>query len=396
MKKKILFLIHTLNGGGAERVLANIVQHIDKEKFDITVTTIVNEGVYIDEIKKVKGVRYRYIFNSYFKKSRKDSNNRYNQSTTKIMNKIWDAYKWLIKNAFNKITYIMSIRRKYDIEVAFLEGMCAKIISASPNKKSKKIAWIHTDITTLTKSSTTFKNEEEERECYKKFDKIVCVSNGVREAFIKKTGISKNVIRQINPINDKEIITKSEEIIEKVKKSERFVICSVGRLIHEKGYDRLLRCQKKLLDSGLNTELWIIGEGEERKKLEQYIEQEKLGDTVKLLGFENNPYKYIKNSDLFVSSSRVEGLSSVLCEAVILGKVIVTTECPGVSEILGNKGSRGAVITENNEEALYEGLYNIISNKELYKEYKEKAKSKNKKFVLEKQIKSIERIFERL
>ena len=378
--KKMLILIHTLNGGGAEKVLVNLVKNINKEKYSITVMTIVNEGIYIKDIQEIKGVKYKYMFNSFFKQARAKKK----KIPIKAMNIIWSLYRWYIKNLFNEKSYKHFIKEKYDIEVAFLEGMCAKIISKSPNTKSKKAAWIHTDLTVLKKSSKTFKNEKEEIDCYKKFNKIICVSSGVKDTFIKKMGFSENIITKINPINSKDIIEKSNEEVYDIQRDDDFLICSVGRLIPEKGYDMLIRCHKRLLENGIKNKLWIIGEGNERSNLEKYIKNNRLEDTVKLLGFKNNPYKYMKMIDLFVCSSKVEGLSTVLCESIILNKPIVTTNCPGVSDVIG-ESENGAIITNIDEDSIYNAIARVITDKKLYNDLLEKVKERSKKFVIEKQ-----------
>ncbi|MEG1705654.1 MAG: glycosyltransferase [Clostridia bacterium] len=388
--KKVLFLIHTLNGGGAEKVLVNLITHLDKEKYDITVMTIVNEGIYIDKILDIPGVKYKYIFNTFFDKFRKDKEYKYNKYYIKLMNIIWTIYKFIIK--YFKISKIV-ITEKYDIEVAFLEGMCAKIIANSNNKEAKKIAWIHTDLNKLTKSSLTFKNKQEEIECYKKFDKIICVSKGVRKQFAKKMGFSDKVIVKLNAINSEEILKLSREKVTDIKKPEGFLIVSVGRLIPEKGYDRLLSIHKRLIEEGIKHTLWIIGDGNDKEILQKYIIDNNLQKTAKLLGFKDNPYSYIKLSDLFVCSSRVEGLSTVLCEAMILSKPIVTTRCPGVSELLGNT-NKYAFITKNEEEDLYFGLKLVLTDKEIYNKYVKRAKEKSSSFVLEESVKEIEQVLD--
>lgn len=389
--KKILFLIHTLNGGGAEKVLVNLVKGLDKDKYQITVMTIVNEGIYIDELKKLPNVTYRYIFNSFFKKYRLNKGHKYNKIAIKCMNKIWKGYRSFIKNHNNRFISSFFIHEKYDVEIAFLEGMCAKIISNSANKHSKKIAWIHTDLTKLKKSSNAFKNEEEEIACYKKFDNIICVSKGVKKAFIQKMGFSDRVEVKLNPINSNEIIESAKERIEDVVRPDGFLICSVGRLIKEKGYDRLLNIHKRLLNEGLYHHLWIIGEGKERENLEKFIQVNKLENTAHLLGFKENPHKYVKASDLFACSSRVEGMSTVLCEAIILQKPIVTTRCPGVTELLG-KTNEYAFITENDENDLYEALKLVISNPDIYQKYLKRVREKSNMFVIKEQIKEIEEL----
>ena len=386
---KILFLIHTLAGGGAEKVLVNLIENMDKNEFDISVMTIVDYGVYVDKIKEMPGVKYNYIFKSFFKETLKDSNNKHYKIAKKVMDCIWKFYDIVIKYFFNEKKYRKYIKEEYDIEVAFLEGKSAKIISKSPNTKSKKFVWIHTDLTKLTKSSKIFINSNEEKKCYKTFDKVGCVSQGVKRAFIKKTGFSENVERHINPINAEEIIKESKETVTDIQKPDKLLLCTVGRLIPEKGYDRLLKCHKRLLDEGIEHELWILGEGVERNNLEAYIRENKLENSVKLLGYKTNPYPYMAKADLFVSSSRVEGFSTVLCEAIILGKPIVATRCPGTVEIAGRKGT-GTIITKNDEEGLYEGLKKMITDKEFYNDCLEKVKVRAQRFELDKQIKNIE------
>ena len=188
--KKLLFVVHTLQVGGAERVLINLLKRIDKSKYDITLLSVVNDGIYIDEIKKIEGVKYKYIFDTFFKKSREDDKSKNHKICKKIMGYIWKIYILLMKY-FPRMLYKNSVKEKYDVEIAFLEGKIAKIVSNSTNKDSKKIVWIHTDINNVS-GINIFKNIEEERECYKKFDKIICVSEHVKKRFSQKTGIKEN------------------------------------------------------------------------------------------------------------------------------------------------------------------------------------------------------------
>ena len=366
--KKVIFVTHTLLAGGAEKVLVNLIEKMDKSKYDITVMTIVNDGVYIEEIKKIEGVKYKYIFNAFFKKQRAERGYKNNNIYFKIMNIIWKIYNKILKYTSNKLIHKIHIGNKYDVEISFLEGKPAKLVSSSQNKKSKKIAWIHTDLINFNKSSSAFKNEIEENNCYSKFDEIVCVSEEVKNQFTKKTNINKNVKIIHNIIDMNEIKQKAKEKVTDIKKPNNLLICTIGRLIHEKGYDRLLEVCKKLRAEGHKYTLWIIGEGYQREQLEKYIAKNKLGNTVKLLGYKNNPYKYLKMADIFVCSSRVEGLSTVISEAITLEKVIVTTKCPGVSEILG-KDNSFACVTKNNKEDLYQGLKKVLEDTELYKMY---------------------------
>lgn len=389
--KRLLFVVHTLQVGGAERVLINLLKNIDKKKYSITVLAIVNDGIYREELKKIKGVKYKYLFSTYFDKAKKDEKSRFHKQALIMMDLIWKMYILLMKY-FPRALYKKAIKEKYDVEIAFLEGKISKFVAHSTNKQSKKIAWIHTDINNVSKINV-FKSLEDEKKCYQKFDKIVCVSSEVKKIFSEKLGIENNVYVQINPIDSKDIIEKSKEPIVEDLNNKGLIVCSVGRLVKEKGYDRLLEVHKKLIEESILHTLWIIGEGEDRKKLEDYIEKKHLEETVNLIGYTDNPYKYVKHCDIFVSSSRVEGLSSALVEATVLEKIILTTNCAGTKEIVGENG-QVAIIVENNKEELYKGLKKLLTDWETRKKLSENVKARSKKFDIVSSVKAIEKLID--
>ena len=388
--KKVLFVLHTLQVGGAEKALINILKNIDKNKFSVTVLSLVDDGPLLDEVKSIKGINYKYIFKAYFKKTRLNRQSRFYKIANMIMSFIWKIYLRKIINSSDKL-YKKYIKEHYDIEIAFLEGKVAKFVSNSNNKDSKKIVWIHTDINKCI--NTIFRNKDEEISCYKKFNKIVCVSNDVKNKFIQKTGIHDRICVQINPVDSNDIIKKSEELITKDINNNGLIICSVGRLVKVKGFDRLLIVHKKLIDNGIFHTLWIIGDGIERKKLQDYIKANRLEKTVNLIGYTNNPYKYIKKADVFVCTSRVEGLSTAIIEATVLEKVIVTTDCPGCKDILCDN-NENALIVDNNTDSIYEGLKKIITDENYRMKCQKNIKERSKMFNLETTIKQIESIIE--
>ncbi len=378
MKKKILFVIDILRGGGAEKVLVDTVKYLDKDKFDITVLSVFDGGKYVDEIKKY--VNYKYIFPEY-----KQSN-----TFNRILNSIrYRIAKFRLRNMNPKLLYRKVIKEKYDYEVSFLEGYSSSIVSCSPNKSSYKIAWIHTDLIKNPWSKNYYKYRSE-KDIYIRFNKIICVSEDVKRAFIEKFNITKGIEVRYNVVNETMIIDKSKQDIDDIDVPNKFKIVSVGRLSKEKGYMNLLEVHKKLINDGFDCELWIIGEGEQKKVLDEYISNNKLYNSVKLLGFKSNPYKYLAKSDLFVCSSITEGFSTVVTEAIILGIPVVTTDCAGMNEILGN--SDYGLITDNSIEGLYQGLKNILEDNHIYKYYKSKAIERSNYFKLEERIKEIENL----
>ena len=393
MKKKLLIAVHTLQLGGVEKIVINLLKKMDKEKYDITLLSIVDDGIFKKDVVNIPGIKYKYFFKGYFKKSRNDINSKYYKISTKAMNMIWKWYLFLMKY-FPKYLYKKNIKEVYDIEIAFLEGKVAKIIANSSNEKSKKVVWIHTDIENITRKNM-FTSLDEEIECYKKFNKIVCVSTDVKFHFCHKTGITDNVVVQMNPINIKEILEKSNEPIKEELKHDGIIICAVGRLAYEKGYDRLLKVHRKLLREHIKNTVWIVGEGLERDRLEEYIRDNHLEETVQLIGYSQNPYKYVKASDIFVCSSRIEGLSSVVIEAAVLGKPIITTLCSGMKDILDDDNTN-ALIVPNHTYNLYKGLKKLILDENLRKYYQDNVKNTTQKFDINTVIASIDKMLESL
>ena len=390
MKKKLLFVVHTLQIGGAEKILVNILKYISKRKYEITVLALVDDGVLVDEVTNIEGVTYKYVFKSYFKKARANKKSKFHKIATNIMSSIWKRY--LKKMKYNsRELYEKYVDEKYDVEIAFLEGKVSKFVSCSTNKESRKIAWIHTDINTGT--NPIFIDDEDEKRCYNTFDKIACVSREVRNRFIQKTGRSNNVLVQINPVDCLDILDKAKEEFTIKKNNDVPVVCTVGRLVQVKGYDRLLEVHKRLIDEGVMHELWIVGDGVERKKLEDYIKKNKLEKSARLMGYSNNPYKYVKNADIFVCASRIEGLSTVIVEATILEKVIVSTDCPGAKEILGDDNECGLVV-ENDAVGIYEGLKAVLTDNSLMEKLQTNIKKRSELFNLRNSIGQIEDIID--
>lgn len=347
---KLLFLINSLSGGGAEKVLIDIIKNLDREKYDITVCTIFNEGIYREEIPQ--HIKYRSVI-------KKPNGIKYSL--------FWRMLKYLPR----KWTYRLFIGGGYDVEVAFLEGLSTLLLSGSTCKK--KIAWMHTDIIENDFISPYFRSDADHISVYKSYNKIVFVSTLSLNQFVKRFGDfgEKQVI--YNFVDKKAIIEKASEGIslQKVKNENLPVVCSVGRLIPIKGYMRLLSVHKRLIDEGINHNLWLLGTGDEESNLSEYIKENNLSDTVKLWGFQKNPYPYINKSDIYVCSSFAEGYPLSVAEALVLEKPIVATNCTGPSEIIGD--SVYGLLVENDEEGIYTGLKSLLLSPEKYAQVKQKA-----------------------
>lgn len=378
MKKKILFINNSLYGGGAEKILQTLLNNLDYNRYEITLYSLFKENI---STNYPLNIHYKYIYHQF----KTDDSFLYKLSVRLRNIFISFIYKYLSPKVF----YYLFIRGKYDTEIAFIEGYATRIISGSTNKKSTKIAWVHIDLKENHWTSIAYKNYQEEVNCYQKFNHIICVSNSVLKSF-KELFPSTNTAKvKYNPINDTEIRLLAAQKIEHTQKSENKIrLISIGRLVSQKGYDRLFSIIYQLKKEGYNLSINILGDGPDKELLENYVKDKKLNETINLMGFCNNPYPYLKNADLFVCSSRSEGYSTVITEALILGTPIITTNCAGMNELLGN-GEYG-LITENNENSLYKGLKFLLDNPHIIKRYKIKATERGNNFRLKHLINEID------
>ena len=365
---KILFFIPSLAHGGAEKVLVNLVNNMDKSKFDITVQTLFAGGV--NEQFLNKDIKYKYCFKKTFR-----------------------GNSQILKMFSPKSLYKKFIKEHYDIIVSYLEGPTARIVSGCTDGETKLVSWIHVEQHTKEKASYSFKSYDEAKLCYGKFNKTICVSEYVKNDFGNIFDNVKNIEVLYNTIETDQIINKAEESIDDCffdKKVKTLV--AVGTLKKSKGFDKLIRIHKRLLDYGILHNIIILGQGPEKDKLSSMISEFHVEDSFKLLGYNTNPYKYIKNSDMFVCSSVAEGFSTAATEALVVGTPVVTVEVSGMKEMLGENNEYG-VVTENNEDALYEGIKKMLTTPGMLDDYAKRAKERGKEFSTEKTVKAVEEMF---
>lgn len=351
-KKKLLFMTCHLYQGGVDRVAVDIVNGLDKEKYDVTLMVLFKfdpNRFNIDPKVKVKSV-----FKTYFK------------GLTKFL--------MLLPP---KLLYKFIVKEKYNYEIAFQAGVPTWLLANVPKDEVKRYAWMHgLDMDNISN--------------HKNYDNIIFVSDEVRQEFSKVFDDKDKLILKYNPLEYEKILNLSNENINENYKSDLPIICTVGRLSQEKGYIRLLECHKNLLEKGFKHYLWFIGDGDLKIEMEKYIYENKLDDTVKLWGFQTNPYKFIKASDIYVCSSFNEGFSIAATEAVLLEKPVVTTQVCGMKELLGE--SEYGIITQNNTESLCKGLQNML-NEQTIEYYTKKSKIRSEEFCKINKLKLIEELF---
>ena len=242
-----------------------------------------------------------------------------------------------------------------------------------------------------------FRNVEEAKKCYSKFDKIICVSNTVKQIFLDTSKLNEDNVEVLYNTNETEqILIKSREEVDDIDFSDEVInVCSVGKITGTKGYDRLARVHKRLLEEGLNHHIYILGIGEDEDKINKYLKENNLQDTYTLVGFRDNPYKYVSKCDLFVCSSLREGFSTAVTESLVVGTTVVSTLCSGAQELLGCNNEYGLVV-ENSEEGIYQGMKKLLEDRVLLDYYKEKSKERGSFFSKEKTIESVENMIDSL
>lgn len=172
-------------------------------------------------------------------------------------------------------------------------------------------------------------------------------------------------------------------------------ICSVAKLVSTKGFDRLLNVHKRLTDEGIRHTVYIIGSGEEEANLRRKIREYDVANSFILLGFKENPYRYVSRCDLYVCSSRREGFSTAVTESLIVGTPVVSTDCSGAGELLGEHNEYGIVV-ENSEEGIYRGIKKMLSEPDTLAYYKKMAEQRGHFFSREKTVLAVEEMIEEL
>ena len=344
-RKKILFIITGLVGGGAEKALMNLLGVIDKNAYDINLLVIFADRVGNEKISDVKVCT---LF----------------PAAKNILYKL-AKHLYINLGIDSLIRYITlkKIQKKYDTIVSFLEGDSLLYHSFLYVRAQNNVSWVHTDFVENHWSKRHFVANDEYK-AYVSLDKLVFVSEYAKKQFAKVFDLPDKVKQYVcaNVINVDEIMAKSLEPINDIIKT-KFTICSVGRLEAVKGYDMVINAAKILKERNIDVDFWILGTGSQENLLKELLRQCQCEDMVNFLSYKDNPYPYMKLADVYLSSSYAEGLPLVLCEAQCLGKPIIATRTIGALELL--KDNVNNRLVEFSASAIANQIEDCIMNKEL-------------------------------
>lgn len=308
--KNIAIIISSLKGGGAERVVSNITMNLPKDKYKIYLILFDSSSIAYPYTGELIDIDIKANNNPFMKTI----------------------------NFIRRYFRIKKIKRKYKIDtsISFLGG--PNLLNILTKNKDKVVVSVRGYMSKQSKGIYTWIGKRLMKKTYNNADMVVAVSNLIKNDLITNYNINENKVLTIyNPYDLEKISNLSQDPIEDEYNSifKGKVVITVGRLNHLKGHWHLIRAFKKISDYDENIKLVILGEGELRKYLQGLIDNLNLNNNVYLLGFKNNPYKYIKKSSIFVLPSLSEGFPNALAEAMACGIPVISSDCKsGPREIL--------------------------------------------------------------
>lgn len=324
--KNILFVITSFRHGGTNKSLENLLSLLDTEKYQVDVFAMEHYGPYESKLPYCTILpkdKWLHALIAQFRDTKGIT--KLSSITLKVLRKLMTSLgmnlsEYLYKNAIHSI----SKNKSYDTVIAFSEG--APTAFAQHFKAPNKIAWIHCDY----ESYMLLNNHPDETKMYQAYQSIVCVSDFTKDRFCKIIpSLSCKACAIHNVINVSEVKHLSEKIInEKYYNEDVFNIVSVGRINIIKRFDEIPQIARTLLDKGYKFN-WILigpeGEPHEQKCLLENIKKYRVQDTFIWIGEKDNPYPYIKNSDLLVNISISEACPYVINEAKVLHIPVICT-----------------------------------------------------------------------
>ncbi len=329
-KSCLLFVIPSLIGGGAERVFLNLINHIDKAKYDIHLAVGSKQGEYV-----------KYLSSDII--IHEVGHTRASKSIYSLLNIVWKLKPDIV---FATLGFVVS----------------SSIASIFFPKKTKLVARFGNTV-------SSYLNEIKENNIFKYFiyyflnyvtlylsDIVVVQSEYMKKDLLDTFSLNKKITAKIikmnNPVDlgniNKLAGSKIVNLTNLYHLSGPHFI-SIGSFKKQKGFDILLKAFKIVQEKLPEATLTILGEGDEREQLELLISKFHINDNVFLPGFSDNPYTMLICADIFVSSSRYEGFSNAVLESLVLGLPVVATDCPsGIRELVENEKNGWLVSMQGN------------------------------------------------
>lgn len=340
-KKKLLFIMESLGIGGAEKSLLTLLSRLDYENYDVDLFLFRHNGELMKFLPKNVHLLPEDDTYKIFDKNWKTAPFNYLKRTD--IKRFWHSMLYLfgcirqrilrkpLYIGWNHVRYLFSVHSiETDIAVAYLERKCIYFVNEKVSAK-KKIGFIHNDYSIY---PYDYKCDQE---AFGSYDWIATVSDHCKAVLIKIFPEYKNKFLVIkNMVSSQMIHALAEEPLPEniTRKPGEKIIVTVGRLVHQKGYDIAVQICQELVHNGMKLKWYAVGEGPERKALQDQIDKLGLHEIFVLVGAQTNPYNWMKMADIYVQPSRFEGFGITVAEAKVLGKPIVCSDIPEFREQL--------------------------------------------------------------
>ena len=379
MKKKIFIFSHAMEIGGAERALLGLLNSIDYSKYEVDLFLLKHSGELMPLIPKQVNLLPEISQYSAIMKpmvlALKEGQIKVvlGRLCGKLKAKLYD-----IKHALNRsavaieyshkhtVKYLPKVNNEhYDIAISFLTPHY--IVSEKVNA-DKKIAWIHTDYSTIEL------DVKSELAMWSKFDNIVSISDAVTRAFLSTFPSLENKIVKIENILSKNFIEEQADLfnVKNEMTGDSVKLLSIGRFCEAKNFDNVPEIASIIKSKGVDFKWYIIGYGADENLIKSKIAQYNMENTVIILGKKENPYPYIKACDIYVQPSRYEGKCVAVREAQILNKpVIITNYASSKSQL--QDGFDGVIVPMDNQ-GCADGIVKVIDDKDLQNQLIENTK----------------------
>ena len=347
--KNILIVANKMNMGGTEVSLLNTIKELKKKNVKITLALLKKEGIYLEKVPK--DIKIIEILNE-------KQNKLFEKTNFKRILMIFN-FKFIFMKILKKINpvkmYIKLLKEieenneNYDIAIDFHGyGYFGTAYVIEKVRANKKIMFIHDE------KIDCLKNVEN---WIDRFDKIFCVSKSCINIVKKRYAFLENKLDEFHNIIDEGKIDKlSMKKIEKL--SDKINLLTIGRLEYQKGYDLLVNIAEKL--DRLKYTWYIIGAGSLSEEIKKSIIEKNLQENVIMLGMKTNPYPYIKNTDIYIQTSRHEGYGIAIAEARYFNKPIIATKLDCIKEQIED-GETG-VLCKFVEDEFVNAINDLISN----------------------------------
>jgi len=380
MKKNILFVIPSLDAGGAEKSLISLLSVLDFNSYNVDLMLLNKKGLFLNLIpKQINLIDIDGDYKLFTEELRTFFITAIKKGKIKlIINRILFTLKNnIIKNkgqaeqrSWKHLeTAIPVFEKNYDTAIGYLEKSSIYFVIDCINA-TKKIGFIHNDYQKLGLDSTI------DKPFLEKLNHVVTVSD--KCAISLKTVFPRlqNKVKVMhNIVSEKLINVLANETIPKEFTNQYFNIVSIGRLHPQKGFDYAIEACKIIKNKGYQIKWFIIGDGADRLMLEEKIIQYELMDNFILLGLKQNPYPYIKNANLYAQPSRYEGKSIAIDEAKILQKPILVTNFSTVTDQITN-GVNG-IICDMIPEAIAKAIISLLDNNNILHALSNNLKKEN-------------------